>query len=247
MASIINASTISTTGLVYSADASGVLELQSNGTTGLSINSGGKVVLANTALSTANAGTLEYDGGELYFTPLGTQRGLIPGMQYYRLNTGVTGLNATGEQKFFGVDVSLSANTVYVFESVIAQIKTAGTTNHVTSISFGGTATVNNIGYLCQNQYDATASTTIPYSGSVINTWISTVNSTAISGGSVSAYAIRYYHIRGTVSINAGGTFIPQYSLSAAPGGAYTTQIGSYFLIYPIGAAGSNTNIGTWA
>lgn len=47
--------------------------------------------------------------------------------------------------------------------------------------------------------------------------------------------------------INAGGTFIPQYQLSAAPGGAYTTAIGSYFLIYPIGAAGNNTNIGTWA
>ena len=53
--------------------------------------------------------------------------------------------------------------------------------------------------------------------------------------------------IRGTVSIATGGTFIPQYSLSAAPGGAYTTQLGSYFLIYPLGASGSNTSIGTWA
>jgi hypothetical protein len=57
-----------------------------------------------------------------------------------------------------------------------------------------------------------------------------------------------YAHIRvaGTVSVNVGGTFIPQYTLSAAPGGAYTTTAGSYVLIYPIGASGANVNVGTW-
>ena len=49
------------------------------------------------------------------------------------------------------------------------------------------------------------------------------------------------------LSVNAGGTFIPQYSLSAAPGGAYTSQPGSYFLIYPVGASGANVSVGTWA
>ena len=38
MASTINASTTSTSGLVYNADASGVLQLQSNGVTGLTLN-----------------------------------------------------------------------------------------------------------------------------------------------------------------------------------------------------------------
>jgi hypothetical protein len=53
--------------------------------------------------------------------------------------------------------------------------------------------------------------------------------------------------IKGTVSINAGGTFIPQYTLSAAPGGAYSTQPGGYVKISAIGAAGANTSIGNWA
>ena len=48
-------------------------------------------------------------------------------------------------------------------------------------------------------------------------------------------------------TFDAGGTFIPQYQLSAAPGGAYTTQIGSYFKLSPLGVSGSNTSIGTWA
>jgi hypothetical protein len=53
--------------------------------------------------------------------------------------------------------------------------------------------------------------------------------------------------LSGTVSVNAGGTFIPQYQLSAAPGGAYTVALGAYFLIYPVGTSGSNTSVGTWA
>jgi hypothetical protein len=58
---------------------------------------------------------------------------------------------------------------------------------------------------------------------------------------------INFAVIKGTVSINTGGTFIPQYTLSAAPGGAYSTQAGSYIRIAPIGASGSNTSVGAWA
>jgi hypothetical protein len=53
--------------------------------------------------------------------------------------------------------------------------------------------------------------------------------------------------VKGTVSVSGGGTFTPQYILSAAPGGAYSTVAGSYFLIYPISESGSNTSVGAWA
>jgi hypothetical protein len=45
MASTINASTTSTSGLIQTADASGVLELQSNGTTGLTVNANASVTV----------------------------------------------------------------------------------------------------------------------------------------------------------------------------------------------------------
>lgn len=54
MASIINASTTSTSGLVYSADASGVLQLQGNGTTGLTVGNTGNVTV-NTNLFVSGA------------------------------------------------------------------------------------------------------------------------------------------------------------------------------------------------
>lgn len=53
MASTINASTTSTSGLVYNADASGVLQLQSNGTAGLTVNANASVTV-NTVLQTPN-------------------------------------------------------------------------------------------------------------------------------------------------------------------------------------------------
>lgn len=204
------------------------------------------ITLNSTALGTAVAGELEYDGGELYFTPLGTQRGLIPSAQYYRLNSALVGANATGAQAVFGVGVTLSANTVYAFEQFCPMSKTAGTTSHNVSFLFGGTATVNIIGYTVMRNTGVSSFTNIV---SDPQPWVFKQDMTAclVTGARTTAAYYDQTFIKGTVSINAGGTFIPQYQLSAAPGGAYTTAQSSYFLIYPISSAGSNTSIGTWA
>lgn len=243
----INAS-VSSTGLISSGDATGNIDLQSNGTTGLSIRSGGKVVLANTALSTASAGTLEYDGGELYFTPLGTQRGVVPGMQYYRLENAFTGANQTAAQSWFNgtgnLAVTLSSNTVYNFEALIYHFKATTSTSHILSSLFGGTATLNNITYLVMNTAGTTAP---PVFDSQISGALSTVASATPISTATTTAIYRMIRMFGTVSVNAGGTFIPQYSMSAQPGAGVTTGIGSYFAIWPVGAAGSNTSVGTWA
>lgn len=204
--------------------------------------------LASAALSgTAVAGNVEYNGAAAFFTPTGTQRGVMPSQQFYRLNAGLVGANSTSAQSLLGVGVTLSASTIYAFELGYYMIKTAGTTTHSVSISFGGTATLNNIFYTGPTAQGAgtanTISTIVP---SVMGATVAT--SVAISNQSYSAATnviSSIYH--GTVSIDAGGTFIPQYTLSAAPGGAYTTAAGSYMLIYPLAASGAAVNIGTWA
>jgi hypothetical protein len=103
--------------------------------------------ITSAALSTATAGALEYDGKVSYFTPQGLERGVTPGMQYYRLNSALAGVNASGVQSFLGAGVTLSSSTVYAFDGYFPLSKTAGTTAHVFSLLFGGTATINNIGY----------------------------------------------------------------------------------------------------
>lgn len=212
-----------------------------------------QIVLTADTLASTTAGAFEYDGKVAYVTPQGAQRGVIPGSQFYRLNSDYVGLNATGAQGIFGVGtggtgigVTLSSNTVYAFESIMTFTKTAGATSHTTSLGFGGTATVNNILY--QNLRGGVSSSSFPIVEAGPGTYtVNTASSTAQSGAIASAGYAAVWRLLGNVSINAGGTFIPQLTLSAAPGGAYTTVAGSYFLIYPISTSGAATNVGTWS
>jgi hypothetical protein len=203
-------------------------------------------VLNADSLGTAAAGAFDYDGKVFYATPQGTQRGVVPGAQFFRLDSGLVGANVTTAQSVFGVGVTLSASTVYAFEGVYVLTKTAGTTSHTMGFGFAGTATANNVAILVSGVGGAGVSSGAG-NGTAIGSYANTLANTNTSYTLANASAYNAVVVKGTISVNAGGTFIPQYTLSAAPGGAYTTAIGSYFLIYPIGASGANVNVGTWA
>ena len=169
----------------------------------------------------------------------------MPAAQYYRLNSANAGANATGAQSVFNVGVTLSASTVYVFEGFYMLIKGAGTTSHTISYGFGGTATVNNAAFAGVASLNGSSSA--PINTNVFSGFTQSLASTAYTTSLTASGVWTSIRFWGTVSVNAGGTFIPQYTLSAAPGGAYTVQIGSYINIYPVGASGANTSVGAWA
>jgi hypothetical protein len=220
-----------------------------NGTTG--ITSPEPFVLTSGTLSSpAVAGQTEYDGKVFYQTPQSTERGVVPGAQFFRLNSGLAGANVNTAQSVFGVGVTLSASTVYAFEAEYVFTKTAGTTAHTFGLGFAGTATVNNLLYTSLNYFTNAALNSPLNTASIAITYCSinqTANTSGVGSTSASATQTQTFKLKGTISVNAGGTLIPQYTLSAAPGGAYTTAAGSYFMIYPIGASGANTSVGTWA
>jgi hypothetical protein len=211
------------------------------------------VLGADTLLGTPTVGSVEFDGKAFYNTAQGTQRGIIPGAQFYRLNANLAGANATGAQNTFGVSVTLSASTVYAFESVFALNRVAGAVSHTIGLGFGGSATLNNIAYYITGFQNGSASPINTYqvlgsSASGVSLGVvSTASNTTFSVATTGAYEALSVTLKGTVSINGGGTFTPQYTLSAAPGGAFSTVAGSYFLIYPIGASGANISVGAWA
>jgi hypothetical protein len=207
------------------------------------------LTLSPVTLTTATVGRFEYDGRVPYFTPQGLQRGLLPDAQFFRLNAGLLGANALGTQNTLGVVVTLSSSTVYAFEFLFTLTKIAGTTSHTLGYQFGGTATVNNTLIYTHYTNAATgAGASIPAGTATHAIGIGNTTGTFASAGSIVTQSVVFINKGyGTVSINAGGTFIPQYTLSAAPGGAYTVQPGSFLLIYPIGIAGANTSVGTWA
>ena len=263
-----------TNGAAITSDNTGILELKTGsgaGTTALTLGTSqqstfaGPVNLSNqlnlaagtttiapvdfvagTNLTTALAGAVEYDGKVFYATPQSTQRGVVRAAQFFRLNSTVVGANVNTVQSVFGVGVTLSAGTVYAFEAVYAFSKTAGATSHAFGLGFGGTATINNVAYRPITTYNYTSFTTLA-TNTTSPTFVQTLANTNIQSGLASATVSLFTTLHGTISVNAGGTLIPQYTLSVAPGGGYTTQIGSYFLIYPIGAAGADTSVGTWA
>ena len=204
------------------------------------------VLTSDTLIATPAVGNIEYSSPIFAATPIGTQRGIVPTQQYYRLNAAYAGADVTTAQSIFGVGCTLSASTVYEFEIAVAFIKSAGATSHSFVTTFGGTATINNI--YQEISFSQAASSTLPmgfvaaYVGSSATAAAPTYN-----GGIASAAYTITALIKGTVSINAGGTFIPQYQLGTAPGGAYSTVAGSYVKISALSASGANTSIGTWA
>ena len=202
------------------------------------------VLVSDTLTSPAAAGQIEYSSPIFAATPIGTQRGIVPTQQYYRLDSAYAGSNATGAQSLFGVGVTLSSSTVYEFEMVFVLSKTAGATSHTISTGFGGTATVNNIFYELIGVSTGTPSAVV--APDVFNS-SATTSATTMSVALTSTTLSFRVLIKGTVSINAGGTFIPQYTLSAAPGGAYSTIAGSFIRINPLSASGAATNVGTWS
>lgn len=205
------------------------------------------VLTADTLLGTTpTIGSVEYDGKAFYNTAQGTQRGIIPGAQFFRLNSDLAGANVTTAQSVFGVSVTLSTSTIYAFEAMYYLNKTAGATAHTVGIGFGGSATLNNILWDAIG-FDGTATLPQRATGSIAMVASATATSQTFSGSIASGAETIVANIKGIVSINGGGTFTPQYTLSAAPGGAYSTMANSYFLIYPIGASGANISVGAWA
>jgi hypothetical protein len=177
---------------------------------------------------------------------LGTVR--LPGEMIYRLNSDLAGSNVNTVQKIFGVGVTLTSSIVYQFEGWYSLYKLVGTTSHTIAIGFGGTATLNNLTWQIYENWASGVSAdptglTLNADSSYYNTTGLIASTSAITGANSYFYGL----IKGTVSINSGGTFIPQYQLSAAPGGAYSTLAGSYFKISPISASGANTSIGNWS
>lgn len=231
------------TGIFHAA--TNTIALSTNGTEQMRINTSGNVGIGtNDPLYKLHViGDTEIDG-YIYGNVLsGVGQGVVTNYQIYRLGADLPRANVNTVQSIFGVGVSFAGSTTYYFEAVIGFKKTAGATSHIMGFSFGGTATVTNIYYQLIKGPDNTS-----YNTSVATTMMHIIQTTntQIYGAVATATVNRFASLIGTVAINAAGTFIPQFTLSAAPGGAYSIQAGSYFRIAP-GGIGATISQGTWA
>jgi hypothetical protein len=221
-----------------------------------------------TKLSTLQTGAIEYDGSIFYATPKVNNttagRGLIPSDQILILNsnfgpTTVTSNSGDGlvtnsfsalnktlylaaSQAYF-VDMSIvvfhnlvtpSACTASVVFSLIA---TSGTQGQITAISVLDSAALTG------------GTSTMEFFSGNANALTETIKS--VSSASDQGYSILKWS--GVISNSVAGNFAPQLTINATSGGgstasaSVTIQAGSYCKVTPLGATGSEINIGGWA
>jgi len=165
------------------------------------------------------------------------------GLLYKALSANDTGTNVLTAQPWFPTAgaVTVTADTTYYFEGILRTSRAAGSTSHTTSLLFGGTATLTSI------LYRAYANTTDVVTNAAVNqTAAEVATATVVKAASTSTTEQIEVEVRGIVRINAGGTFIPQFQYSAAPGGAPTILANTYFKMQPVGSK-TVTTAGTWA
>lgn len=190
---------------------------------------------------TLNAGeALEYIEGVGFFR-LGAAASGFGDVLMRAISGDLTGTNGTAPQNWFPTNgaVAVEADVVYAMEGLLNLTRSAGVTSHTTSLLFGGTATLT---YILYNV--VVTSTDAEANGNANVTTSRVATATVVKAASASATESYAILLEGMVKINAVGTFIPQFSYSAAPGGAPTIRTGSYFRLTKLGA-GFNTR-GTW-
>jgi len=195
--------------------------------------------------STIGAGIVEYDGTVFYTAPTSSQRGVVPSMPFVCLTNDYVGTNASGAQKVFNSPangaITLPAATTYMFEALYYITRSAGTTSHTTGVAFGGTATLTGISYVAE------ACTTTTNALGAVNRIIGTgVGTVVVTGAVTTTTEFITIKLTGTLRTNTGGTIIPQFAFSAAPGGAPTVLRNSYFRLMSVGTS-SVSSVGNWS
>lgn len=133
--------------------------------------------------------------------------------------------------------VTVDALSTYILEGWLHLAN--GVVTHTTGVLFGGTATLNSIDYYAMLQSGALNALTTTQSSKVCSVASNQVLNATSTGASTHIW------IKGIIRINAGGTLIPQFQFSAAPGGTNLVKRNTHFQLTRIGD-NLITSDGTW-
>lgn len=140
--------------------------------------------------------------------------------------------------------VQLRGDTAYEFEMLLMITRAAGTTSHTSGILFAGTATFTSINYLAQ-----VSNPTGNVLGAVNQIRGDAATETVLTAANTSATENLHIWVRGVMRIANGGTLIPQFKYSSAPGGAPTVKANSFIKLTPVGDVDDDlaATVGVWS
>lgn len=241
----VSGTTISTTiGIGKTSVTSGTV-LDVSGTTATTAIAVGKTSVAS-GFALDVSGSVNISGGFMTGAPIsGLGGGVYPSMQYYRLTSARAGNTSTSAQSLLGFGVQLVGGFTYEFEGLYSLSRSTGSTSHTIAHSFVTSSSISSLGYYVNVTGGAALTVQTTLLG---NSYLTTNASMVVTSGHTNLHVI--IQVKGVVSMNTTGTFIPNYTLSVSPGtgtgAAYSTNIGSYFKIWPIGSNATSSSIGTW-
>ena len=198
---------------------------------------------AGTVLTTANSGSMEYDGNTPYFSIAESTRGVLPTEQIVVLTGTNTLTSQTGAQPIFdggggptNGSVTLPIGT-YQYECVFALTGMSATSGSY-GFNLGGAAT-KTWNYQASTSKTSTALAT---GMATLQAW-GTSATTALMPATTGTVGTAL--IKGIIRVTVAGTVIPQVSLTVAS--AAVIQAGSYFKVSPLGNVSTVATVGNWA
>lgn len=144
--------------------------------------------------------------------------------------------------------ITLPGASSYLLEATYI-ITNTGTTSHTWGVLFAGSATITSLDFAVHGRSGITSQLTLTADSSASqSTGAGSLPTTnlVVTAASVSATENVLLDIKGTLRINAGGTFIPQVKLSAATTGTELMKRGSFLKLTPFGTNTAVT-LGNWS
>jgi hypothetical protein len=224
---------------VFSLGANGV----ATASYGLSVGAGSATIqpiklTSGTNLTTPVAGSIEYDGNNLYFTPDSSQLRTVTG-QYQQFYLSAAGSVLTGAtQNYFGSTsaASLTASSTYDIECYCYFLKTtSGTVQWIPTVSSAFT-----VGHCALEYTPVTGFTTTVITGAMVLQEATIQTSTTLTNTATSALTTAVYHIHKMkikITTNAACNFRLNATISA---GSITPQAGSWYTVRKVVTSSGN-------
>jgi hypothetical protein len=210
-------------------------------------------LVSGTSLTTAVAGSVEYNGSTFLTTSHATSgRAVNDDSLFYGLDADRTLIATVVANTFydiFGVGISLPASSAYLFD-ILVGLRT-GATSHTVSFAFGGTAGIDKTQFRTEftNALVSTGTAAPATPNSSVEVFFTANPNSAANGviSPASTGATKFFRVHGMIETSTAGTIKPQIAFSANPTGTNQTTRLSYARFNALGSYSGDLISGNWS